>query len=72
MIRTALALHRVDPGFSGAAEVQTVRIAIPSTQVKDPESVTRMEEEIQRKIEAIPGVSKAAMIELDSDGRELQ
>jgi putative ABC transport system permease protein len=42
MIRTALALHRVDPGFSGAADVQTVRIGIPSTQVKDPESVTRM------------------------------
>jgi predicted permease len=62
MIRTALALHRVDPGFSGAAEVQTVRIGIPSTQVKDPESVTRMQEEIVRKIEAIPGVSKAAMV----------
>ena len=62
MIRTALALHRVDPGFSGAADVQTARISIPSTQVKDPESVTRMEEEIQRKIEAIPGVSKAAMV----------
>jgi predicted permease len=62
MIRTALALHRVDPGFSDAAEVQSVRISIPSTQVKDPESVTRMEEEIQRKIEAIPGVSKAAMV----------
>jgi predicted permease len=62
MIRTALALHRVDPGFSGAAEVQTVRIGIPSTQVKDPESVTRMEEEIVRNIEAIPGVSKAAMV----------
>jgi putative ABC transport system permease protein len=62
MIRTALALHRVDPGFSGAAEVQTVRIGIPSTQVKEPESVTRIEEEIQRKIEAIPGVSKAAMV----------
>ncbi len=62
MIRTALALHRVDPGFSGAAEVQTVRIGIPETQVEDPERVTRMEQEIQRKIEAIPGVSKAAMI----------
>jgi predicted permease len=62
MVRTALALHRVDPGFSGAAEVQTIRIGIPSTQVKDPESVTRMEEEIVRKIEAIAGVSKAAMV----------
>lgn len=62
MIRTALVLHRVDPGFSRAADVQTIRIGIPETQVKDSESVTRMEEEILRKIEAIPGVSKAAMI----------
>jgi len=61
MIRTALALHRVAPGFSRAADVQTVRIAIPETQVKEPESVTRMEEEILREIEAIPGVSKAAI-----------
>ena len=30
--------------------------------MKDPESVTRMEEEILRKIEAIPGVSQAAII----------
>jgi predicted permease len=62
MIRTALVLHRVDPGFSGAADVQTMRIGIPETVVKDAETVTRIEEEILRKIEAIPGVSKAAIV----------
>jgi predicted permease len=62
MIRTALALHQVDPGFSGASDVQTVRIHIPETEVKEPERVARMEEEILRKIESIPGVSKAAII----------
>lgn len=62
MIRTALLLHRVEPGFSRAADVQTARIVIPQSQVKEPESVTRMEEEILRKVEAIPGVSQAAIV----------
>lgn len=62
MIRTALALHRVDPGFSGAAQIQTMRIGVLEARVKDPEMVTRVEEEILRKIETIPGVSTAAII----------
>jgi predicted permease len=62
MIRTFRALRRVDPGFSGASQLQTVRIGIPATQVKDPLRVVRMEEEILRRIEALPGVSSVAMI----------
>ena len=61
MIRTFQALRRVDPGFSGAPGIQTLRISIPEAQVKEPERVLRMEEEILRKIEALPGVSAAAM-----------
>jgi hypothetical protein len=62
MIRTFQALRHVDPGFAGAHDVQTLRISIPSTQVKEPERVTRMEEAILRKIEALSGVSSVAMI----------
>jgi predicted permease len=62
MIRTFQALRHVDPGFTGAHDVQTLRISIPSTQVKEPERVTRMEEAILRKIEALSGVSSVAMI----------
>jgi predicted permease len=62
MIRTFQALRHVDPGFSGAHDVQTLRISIPSTQVKEPEPVTRMQEAILRKIEALTGVSSVAMI----------
>ncbi len=62
MIRTFQALRHVDPGFSSAHDVQTLRISIPSTQVKEPESVTRMEEAILRKIESLTGVSSVAMI----------
>src|SRR5208337_2727452 len=46
MIRTFRALTGVDPGFVAPSEVQTFRVDIPDTQVKDPERVVRMEEEI--------------------------
>ncbi len=62
MIRTFQALHRVDPGFSGASELETVRIGIPNTQVSDPENVIRMEEAILRRMETIPGVARVGAI----------
>ena len=61
MIRTFRALTNVNPGFTGPAELQTFRIFIPEAQVKEPESVVRMDEEILHKIEAIPGVSSASI-----------
>ena len=61
MIRTFRALTKVNPGFTGANELQTFRISIPDTQVKEPERVVRMEEEVLHKIEAIPGVSSASI-----------
>jgi len=61
MIRTFRALTNVNPGFAGPAELQTFRISIPDTQVKDAESVVRMEEEILRRIQAIPRVSSASI-----------
>ncbi len=71
MIRTFRALRHVDPGFSGAPELQTMQIGIPETQVKDPERVVRMEEAILRKIEAVPGISAVAAIsDLPLDGGE--
>lgn len=61
MIRTFQALRNVDPGFSRANEVQTLRIGIPDTQVKEPELVIRMQEAILRKVEAVGGVSSVAL-----------
>ncbi len=61
MFRTFRALRHVEPGFSSAAELETMRIAIPETQVKEPEQVIRMQEAILRKIEAVPGVSTVGM-----------
>ncbi len=60
MIRTFQALRRVQPGFTNPSQVQTVRIYIPEAQVKEPERVARMLQDMQQKIAAIPGVSSAS------------
>jgi predicted permease len=61
MIRTFRALTRVQPGFAAPASVQTVRLTIPDGEVPEPERVVRMQEEIVRKLESIPGVHSAAL-----------
>jgi len=60
MIRTFQALRHVQPGFTGSRELQTLAVFIPESQVKEPERVVRMQQEMLRKITAIPGVSMAA------------
>ena len=60
MVRTFLALTKVDPGFSNPAEIQTFQLGISETDVKDPEQVARMNQEILRRLAAIPGVSGVA------------
>ena len=63
MIRTFQALREVQPGFSKPQEVQTLSIFIPETQVKNPEQVTHMQEEILDRINSIAGVSSVALME---------
>lgn len=60
MIRTFQALRNVQPGFTGPRELQTLAVFIPESQVKEPDRVVRMQQEILRKISAIPGVTSAA------------
>jgi predicted permease len=61
MIRTFQTLHHVDPGFSGADQVQTIGISIPEAQAKDPAQAIRTEEEILRKLSALERVSSVAI-----------
>lgn len=56
MIRTAQALRTVDPGFTGAEQIQTVRISIPSSLLPDPRLVLRTQNDLVNKLAAIPGV----------------
>ncbi len=59
MIRTFDAMRNVDPGFSDPKSLQVIRISIPDTLVRDPQTVTRIQNSIQEKLAAIPGVSSA-------------
>jgi predicted permease len=60
MIRTFQALRSVQPGFSRPEQVQVLHIAIPEAQVKEPERVMRMENEMLDRLAAIPGVASVA------------
>jgi putative ABC transport system permease protein len=52
-------LQRQFPGFTRPEQVQTLRIAIPETEVKEPERVVRLQQAILEKLRQIPGVSDA-------------
>ncbi len=60
MIRTFVAMTRVQPGFEKPAQLQTLEISIPEAQVKEPERVLRMQQNMLDRIERIPGVRSAA------------
>lgn len=62
MIRTFQALRVVDAGFANAAELQTVRVAIPAAIEPDPARVVRMQNDIVDALEAMPGISSAAFL----------
>jgi len=57
MIRTFAALRSVEPGFTDAPHLQTMRISIPESLVTDPQQVTRIQNDIADKLAAIPGVT---------------
>jgi len=62
MIRTFRALMHVPPGFTGPDAVQTFRFYVPETEIPDSdrERLVRMDQEILRKLAAIPGVSSVS------------
>jgi predicted permease len=60
MVRSFVALTRVQPGFEDAARVQIVRITIPEVQVPDPERVLRMQIDMRDRFAALPGVAAAS------------
>ena len=61
MIRTFWALQRQSPGFTRPEQIQILRIAIPESEVKEPERVARLQQAILEKLRQIPGVSEAGM-----------
>jgi predicted permease len=59
MIRTFQALRRVQPGFTHAENLQTLRLSIPPQLIAGPAQVARMQNNILDKLAAIPGVDSA-------------
>jgi predicted permease len=71
MVRTFRALTHVQPGFAKPAEVETLSLVIPDADVPEPERVIHMQEEILRRLAAIPGVSSVGMgTSIPMDGSE--
>ena len=57
MIRTFQALRTVEPGFTQAEHLQTMRSSIPESLIAKPEQVIRTQNSILERLAVIPGVS---------------
>lgn len=60
MIRSFVALTRVDPGFTDPAQVQIVRVAMTSAVEADPQQAFRTQIAIRERLAAIPGVTSVS------------
>lgn len=61
MVRSFQALRNVDPGFTGADRVLTARVPIATAEVEDPLAVVAVWQDIQARVEGIPGVERVAL-----------
>jgi putative ABC transport system permease protein len=60
MIRSGIALQRVDPGFD-PSHVLAARLALPAADYQDPDRVVQTLERIAEAAQALPGVRVAAL-----------
>ncbi|HUA87634.1 MAG TPA: ABC transporter permease [Bryobacteraceae bacterium] len=60
MIRTFQTLRHVRSGFADPAKLQTLRVYVPEAQIKEPERVIAMFQEIQRRLAVLPGVTSTS------------
>jgi len=56
MVRTLLAIQRVEPGFTRPDQIQMVRISLPQVLAREPERVIRVQKDMLDRLAAIPGV----------------
>lgn len=61
MIRTFESLRQVQPGFTDPNKILTFRVFIPEAQVPDPDREVRMDQEMMRRIAALPGVTAVGL-----------
>jgi len=61
MIRTAMAMHQVNPGFTRPAELQTFVLAIPASFISDPQQTVRTFEGVAEQLARVPGVTSVGL-----------
>jgi predicted permease len=61
MIRTFVALRGVNPGYTNAGEVLTLRITIPATMVPSAELTARTFEQLAQNVGRVPGVTSVGV-----------
>lgn len=61
MVRTAIAMHQVDPGFQRPEEVQTFVIAIPAAVISDPQQTVRTFHNVADRVARVPGVMSVGL-----------
>ncbi len=62
LIRTADSFRKIDPGFIDPETIQTVGFSIPESTISALDLVVLTQNEIQRTISEIPGVTSAAFV----------
>ena len=60
MIRTVQQLRAVDPGFTDAEQLQTLRLGVRDSQAEDGEPVIRLLQAVTESVGAVPGVERVA------------
>jgi predicted permease len=60
MIRTFESIRTAEPGFTEPEHLEITRVFVAAGMVVDPEQTTRLENDIQDALAAIPGVTSAA------------
>jgi len=61
MIRTAIAMRQVDPGFKRPEAVQSFVLAIPASVISDPEQAVRTFEGVSEQLARVPGVTSVGL-----------
>jgi predicted permease len=63
LLRTFQNLRNVQPGFTDAATVQSIRVLVPERDVAEPERVTRVQQTLLDRLATLPGVTSAAFVD---------
>jgi predicted permease len=61
MVRTVVAMRRVQPGFARPAQVQTFRLTIPESLIEDPAQLARTEQQVAERLGQVPGVASVGI-----------